>query len=62
MQTTMLIGIKYGIQSGRKYLQITYLTKSFNPEYVKNSINSTITKLARKQKRHITIDNIQDFK
>lgn len=48
MQTTMLIGIKYEIQTGRKYLQITYLTKSFNPEYVKNSINSTITKLARK--------------
>lgn len=46
----------------RKYLQITYLMKSFNPEYVKNSINSTITKLARKQKRHMIIDNIQDFK
>lgn len=32
---------KSRLQTGRKYLQIAYLTEGLYPEYVKNSQNST---------------------
>ena len=35
---------KMKLQTGRKYLQITYKTKDFNLEFIKNSQNSTLGK------------------
>ena len=36
--------MKYKPQTGRKYLQITYLTRDLNPDYIKNFQSSTVKK------------------